>query len=155
MPNGNWSVLGIVLQKGLLDLFNMSCAEIQAEAGSEGCQPLQLLPLRHTGATTSSTQHDGLNHAWNGELPLKGCSSCLISADSWHHLYRDACVIESADLLVDGAVEGCVAIVQPHDTKAGSVPLDKQWEHFFQSEVTGLDPFTSGWNEFSDGWADE
>jgi hypothetical protein len=155
MPNGNRSVLGIVLQKGLLDLFNMSCAEVQAEAGSKRCQPLQLLPLRHTGATTSSTQHDGLNHAWNGELPLKGGSGCLISAHPGHHLHRDAFIVEGADLLVDGAVEGCIAIVEPNNTKAGPVPLDEEWKHFFQCEVTGLDPFTSVWNEFSDCWADQ
>ena len=74
VPNGNWRVIGIVLQKGLLDLFNMPSTEVQTEARSKGRQPFKLLALGNAGSTTSSAQDNGLNNAWNGEFPLE-CGS--------------------------------------------------------------------------------
>ena len=155
MPNGNWRVIGIVLQKGLLDLFNMPSTEVQTEARSKGCQPFKLLALGNAGSTTSSAQDNGLNNAWNGEFPLECGSRGLISAHPGHHLHRDALIVKGADLLVDGAVESWIAIVQPDDAKAAPVPLDEKRKDLFQRQMTGPDPFTIGWNEFCDCWADE
>ena len=68
MSDGDGRVGGVVLQKGGLHLFNVSCTQIDAKAGAQGGQPIQLFPFRHAGATPSATENNGLHHAWKGEF---------------------------------------------------------------------------------------
>ena len=143
------------MQKRLLDLFHMPSTEIQTKTRTKGCQPFQLLALGDAGSTTSSAEHNGLNHTWNGEFPLECGSRGLIGADPGNHLHGDALIVKGADLLIDGAVERWIAIVQPDDAKARSVPLDEKRKDVFQRQMTGPDPFTLGWNVFCDCRADE
>lgn len=90
MADGHWGVGGVVLQQGGLHLFDMSRTQIDAKAGAQGCQSIELFPFRYARASSGTTENDGLHHAWKGEFAGEAGGCGLVGTDPRHHLHRDA-----------------------------------------------------------------
>ena len=79
----------------------------------------------------------GLNHAGDCEFTREGCCCCLVSTHAGHYLNWDVGIAEATDLLIDGAVERGVAVVEPHHMGPLALPIDQQRNHLFQGECAG------------------
>lgn len=155
MADADGGVGRIVTQKNLLNLVNMAGTQIQAEAGSQSGESVEILPLWHSCSAAGASENDGLHQSGDRELLSESCGSGLVSAEPGNDLHRDLRIGERGDLLMNGAVERSVTVVQANHLTALSVSFDQNWDHFFKGERAGADPLAVFGRQGSNGRADE
>ena len=95
------------------------------------------------------------HYAWKGEFAGESGCCCLVSADPRDHFHRDFGVTQGADLLVDGAVERRVSVMEPHHPFALALSIDQQRDQVFERGRAGTDPFARSRSQICDGRTDQ
>jgi hypothetical protein len=79
----------------------------------------------------------------------------LISADARHYLHWNVVVCQGANLFIDRAVEGCIAVMKSDDPFPALLSVNEKRDHSLQGHRAGSDLFASVGGKFGDPRADE
>ena len=145
----------VVAQQFRLHLLHMAGAEVEAQGGLQGGKAGQRFPLGHTGAAAGAAEHDRLHQPGNREFAGEGGGGGLVGAQARHHLHLQPRVGQPADLLLQGAVEAGIAVVEAHHPLAFPRPLHHNGHHLLESEGAGAQAFAAFRGEGGDRRAHE
>lgn len=109
IANGNGQLWIVVFEQLGLCIFDVTSAEVKAEAGAMGGEAAEFFVGRHLGPSADTGEDNALDEFGDGEFDVEAGGRELKSADTRDDFKGDFRLGEGVYLLVDGSVEAGVA----------------------------------------------